>query len=199
MGDATGRKEWVLRITVMAGRVLLCPFFALETTGKENLPKRSAFVLLPKHQRWEDLPLLSLAAPRSLYYVAKHELFGNPLSAWYMRSLGGIPLNRRRPLTSRREMKAVIRRLRAGEGVVLFPEGTYYRDRMGPGHAGMVRLILSRLSLPFIPVGIRYGGRGARKRVGIAFGKAVYGENFPTPAAFMERIMGEIARLSGLS
>jgi 1-acyl-sn-glycerol-3-phosphate acyltransferase len=177
--------------------MLLSPFFALRVEGAENLPRKSAFVLLPKHQRWEDIPLLSLATPRPLYYVAKNELFQNPLAHWYLTALGGLPLNRQRPLESRRSMKAVIQFLKEGEGVVVFPEGTYYRDRMGPGHAGIIRLVLSRLALPFVPVGIRYRKTGLRTRVLVRFGQPFQTEKDTRYEVLLDRMMGEIAALSG--
>ncbi|MBW1797590.1 MAG: 1-acyl-sn-glycerol-3-phosphate acyltransferase [Deltaproteobacteria bacterium] len=198
MKPEVGRKDWVCWVTKNAGRVLLSPFFRLKIDGKEKLPRNSAFILLPKHQRWEDIPLLALATPRPLYYVAKYELFTNPLSNWYLRSVGGIPLNRERPLKSRRSIKAIIEFSRKGEGIVVFPEGTYYRDRMGPGQTGMVRLILSRLTLPFIPVGINYSRAGARTSVRICFGNAIYGDSSAPANEFLDHLMKEIKQLSGL-
>jgi 1-acyl-sn-glycerol-3-phosphate acyltransferase len=174
-------------------------FFHMETTGIEHLPRREAFILLPKHQRWEDIPLLSLATPRPLYYVAKSELFCNPLSNWFLSSLGGIPLNRRRPLESRRSLLALICFLREGEGAVVFPEGTYYQKKMGPGQVGVVRLILSRLTIPFIPVGIRYAREGPRIEVRVRFGKAFHADSKTPANTFLDRMMAEIARLSGFA
>jgi 1-acyl-sn-glycerol-3-phosphate acyltransferase len=193
-----GRSNRVVWATKMTGRLVLYPFFRTERFGLENLPRGSAFILLPKHQRWEDIPLLSLATPRDLYYVAKHELFTTRFTHWFIRSLGGIPLNRDRPLQSRRSLKAVIEYLKQGEGVVVFPEGTYFVNEMGPGNVGMVRLILSRLTLPFVPVGIRYTREGWRTRVRIKFGEAFYGESMDSPKTFVEFMMGQIAELSGL-
>jgi len=192
------RKNWVVEATKTTSRVLLSPFFRLETEGAENLPQKSAFILLPKHQRWVDIPLLSLATPRFLYYVAKYDLFRNPLSNWLIRSLGGIPLNRQRPLESRESLKAMMNLLRKGEGVVVFPEGTYYRNKIGPAHAGIVRLILSRFSIPFIPVGMTYSGKGVRTLVRINFGKAFYADPSASTGPFLGNIMKEIAGLSGL-
>jgi 1-acyl-sn-glycerol-3-phosphate acyltransferase len=193
-----GRKNWIFWTTKTVGRVLLLPFFHLETHGIENLPQESAFILLPKHQRWEDIPLLGLATPRPLYYIAKYDLFKNPLSNWFLRSIGGIPLNRQRPLESRRSLQAMIEFLKKGEGVVVFPEGTYYRNKMGPGHVGIVRLILSHLSLPFIPVGISYLEKGARTLVRINFGKALYADSAVSAGSFLDNAMREIGVLSGL-
>jgi len=173
--------------------------FCLKRHGIENLPKKSSFILLPKHQRWVDIPLLSLATPRPLYYIAKHELFTNPLSNWFIRSLGGIPLNRERPFESRGSIKAMVEFLKEGEGVVIFPEGTYYRNAMGPGHTGIVRYIISRFSLPFIPVGIKYSGKGLRTLVKVNFGKPIYAHSEKSENIFLDEIMKEIAKLSGLS
>ena len=193
-----GRKAWVFWVTRAVTRTLFSPFFRLETSGVTNLPKTSAFIFLVKHQRWEDIPLLALATPRPLYYIAKHELFSNPLSNWFIRSLGGIPLNRERPLESRRSLQATIEFLKKGEGVVVFPEGTYYRGKMGHGHDGMVRLILSRLSLPFLPVGVKYSKKGWRTLVQINFGEACCADSATSARMFLDHIMGKIAQLSGL-
>lgn len=192
-----GRNERIFRITQTVCRAVLSPFFHTETSGVQHLPRKEAFILLPKHQRWEDIPLLSLATPRPLYYVAKSELFCNPLSKWFLSSLGGIPLNRQRPLESRRSLLALICFLKEGEGAVVFPEGTYYQNKMGPGQVGMVRLILSRLTIPFIPVGIRYAREGPRIVVRVKFGKAFHADSKMPANAFVDRMMIEIARLSG--
>ena len=194
-----GRRGWVFWITKTVGKVLLSPFFRLKTGGVKNLPQKSAFILLPKHQRWEDIPLLGLATPIPLYYVAKSELFTNPLSNWFVRSLGGIPLNRQRPLESRHSLKSLISLLREGEGAVVFPEGTYYRNKMGPGHVGVVRLILSRVTLPFIPVGVRYFRKGFRIQVQVNYGKPFYAESGTSPNALLDHMMKQIEELSGLS
>ncbi len=192
------RKNWVVKATKTTSRILLSPFFCLETEGTENLPQKNAFILLPKHQRWVDIPLLSLATPRPLYYVAKYDLFMNPLSNWFIRSLGGIPLNRQRPLESRQSLKIMIKFLIQGEGVVVFPEGTYYRNTIGPAHAGIVKFILSRFSIPCIPVGMNYSGKGIRTLVRINFGKAIYSDPSASTGPFLDNMMKEIAGLSGL-
>ncbi len=193
-----GRNDEFAAVMKHVIRIFIFPFFRLESNGKENLPKKSAFILLPKHQRWEDIPLLSLAAPRFLYYIAKNELFKGPLSSWFLKALGGIPLNRQRPLESRTSLKGMIDLLRAGEGIVVFPEGTYYRNRMGPAHAGIVKLILSRLDLPFVPVGINYSRKGLRIQARIKFGKPLFADPGVPVDRFLDCVMKEIGELSGL-
>ena len=192
------RKAFVFGLTRIAAKLCLYPFFRTEVYGLENLPGKNAFILLPKHQRWEDIPLLSLATPRPLYYIAKYELFTNPASRWFLSSVGGIPLNRSRPLESRQSFKALIYFLRKGEGIVIFPEGTYYKNEMGRGQVGLIRMIHSRFMVPFIPVGILYSKKGGKRIVRIDFGRPIYEKSSVTAGGVLDRIMKEIARLSDL-
>lgn len=190
------RRESLFRVMRWIARATLFPFFRMKKEGLSFIPDRGAFILLPKHQRWEDIPLLGIASPRPLYYVAKHELFINPLSRWFLRGLGGIPINRVRPLESRASIKAMMRYLREGEGIAIFPEGTYVQDEVGPARAGLMRMISSRFVVPFIPVGFFYRKSSMRIKVTIRFGKPLYKDRFPTTEGFVRIVMAEIARLS---
>lgn len=190
------RRESLFLVTRWIAKTTLYPFFRLNKEGLSNLPDHGAFILLPKHQRWEDIPLLGITSPRPLYYVAKHELFNNPLSRWFLRSLGGIPINRVRPLESRASIKAIMGRLREGEGVAIFPEGTYVPDEVGPARAGLMRMISSRFDVPFFPVGFFYKRSGTHIKVRIRFGKPLYKNRFPSMESFVQRVMAEIANLS---
>jgi len=192
-----GRNAAVLRLSSILARLCLSPFFQIRTEGLSHLPLKGAFILLPKHQRWEDIPLLTLAIPRPLYYVAKHELFLNPLSCWYISSLGGIPLNRLRPLESRQSIRVMIEALKKEEGLVVFPEGTYYRRRVGPGRRGLIKMIRSRVEAPFIPVGIEYSARRGRTLVQIRLGEPLADDQVADERDIFALVMEKIAGLSG--
>ena len=190
--------------------MLLPVCFKIIVRGRDNIPRTGPFVLLPKHQRWVDVPLIGLAAARFLYYVAKAELFVHPLGNWFISALGGIPLNRKRPIESRQTLRAIRRCLQSDSGLVLFPEGTYYPGIMGPGHQGVLRFITSVASVPLIPVGIRYEKQTFRTRVTIRFGTPIQWTgrqeasnklkafNKLKAEDLLPKIMKDIARLSGL-
>jgi 1-acyl-sn-glycerol-3-phosphate acyltransferase len=198
-GPMPGTPHQILwQLARLAIQCFFTPFFELRVTGARYLPRKNAVVVLPKHQRWQDIPLLAMAAPRPLYYVAKYELFRQTLINRSLVALGGIPLNRRQPLQSRQSFKKVVALLKCNQGVVLFPEGTYYPDCMGAGRIGMLRYILERVKVPLVPVGIRYHRRKWRTRVWIQFGKPVSIDPLNPIDAVLNRIMQEIARLSGL-
>jgi 1-acyl-sn-glycerol-3-phosphate acyltransferase len=189
---------FIFRVTRAIVRLFLHLLFRIQVTGLENIPERGSFILLPKHQRWEDIALLGVTFQKSLYYVAKYELFERPVRKWLLLSLGGVPLNRERPLESRQSLKIMLRLLEEGAGVVIFPEGTYYREKMGPVQRGLLRMVINRMEVPLIPAGIRYSKGGWRTLVTIKIGRPLNENPSMSVDGVMNIAIKDIARLSGL-
>ena len=194
----TQKGHRVFHIIKMVALILLPILFKINVKGRKNIPATGPFVLLPKHQRWLDVPLIGSAVARYLYYVAKAELFTHPLGNWFIGALGGIPLNRKRPIESRQTLRAIRHCLKSDSGLVLFPEGTYYPDKMGPGHQGVLRFITATASVSLIPVGVRYEKRMFRTAVTIRFGAPVKWTINQEPEELLPIIMKDIASLSGM-
>ncbi len=192
------RDDRLYRLIRQVASAVLAPGFRREVYGAEKVPTDRSYVLLPKHQRWQDIPLIGLSLPQPLYFVAKQELFAYTVGDWFFKRLGGIPLNRQRPVESRRNLMRAVGLLERGEGLVVFPEGTYHPGIVGPAKAGVVKFVLNRLDLPFIPVGIRYRREGQRTRAIVRFGSPQEAAPSEPVAAFVDRIMAQIAHLSDM-
>ena len=125
----------------------------------ENLPAHGPAIICPKHQRWEDIPLIGMALPPPLHYIAKAELFQQPVIRELLGAWGGVPLDRQNPRATLSSFKRLLPLLQDGAYVVLFPEGTYVRGRVGPGKHRLIQLLLKLQHrdglglLPFVPVG----------------------------------------------
>ncbi len=183
--------------------------YRLRIQGRENIPLSGPVIILPKHQRWTDIPLVGLAAvPRPCHYIAKRELFAMPGIRQLMTWLGGIPLDRQQPIKSRDSFRSVDYLLQRGEVIVLFPEGTYFPDSMGAGKYRLIEKMValqeqlnvknSRPFIPFIPVGISYGQEGVRPSVQVMIGGPLYCSCREQAAEFTKTIMKAIALLSGI-
>ena len=92
-----------------------------------------------------------------------------------------------------------MKKLGEGKGLVVFPEGTYYKNQMGPGYSGLIRMIHSSINTLFLPVGINYSNDNVKKTVGITYGKPLGTDKYNDSKELLAHAMSEIARLSGIS
>lgn len=179
-------------------------FYRIETEMKTTLPDQGPMIILPKHQYWTDIPIVSLAFKPLLYFVAKKELFEFPLIRNYLFLLGGLPVDRKQSIRTLDSFKTLIALLRTGEKIVIFPEGTYFRQEVGLGKSRLLQMILRFQTelgypIPFIPVGIRYGERsGLRRRVEVCIGSPLFAEKESDAIPLTHRAMEEISRLCRL-
>jgi 1-acyl-sn-glycerol-3-phosphate acyltransferase len=198
------RNALVYSITKRIAHIVFSFFYRIETDKKEVLPDQGPVIILPKHQYWTDIPMISLVIRPLLHFVAKRELFKYPLIRDYLSLLGGIPVDRQQTIRTLNSLKSLLSLLRAGEKIVIFPEGTYVREGVGSGKNRLLQMILSfqtelQYKIPFVPVGIRYGERvGWRRRVEIRMGHPLFAEKESDAISLTHRVMEEISRLSGL-
>jgi 1-acyl-sn-glycerol-3-phosphate acyltransferase len=126
--------------------------YGLRVAGRENWPATGGGLVCSNHQSMFDPPLIGLTCPRRLNYLARDTLFRVPVLAPLIKFLDAIPIDREGGGLA--GLKETLRRLRAGELVLIFPEGTRTRDgevaRLKPGFISVAR----RSGVPLIPVGL---------------------------------------------
>ena len=132
--------------------LLATMLFSLRFTGRRHVPRQGGLLVIANHQSALDPPLLGVVIPRRLRYLARKTLFKPRPFAWFIEALGAVPLNQESGGTE--GLKTAIRLLRAGEAVVIFPEGARTPDGiLHPLKPGVVALI-RRAMVPVLPVGI---------------------------------------------
>jgi len=201
---APDKNSLIFSVTKRVAQGVFSMLYRIKIEREASLFLRGPAVILPKHQYWTDIPLVSLSFDGPLCFVAKRELFCWPGVRSFLSLLGGVPIDREQSVRTYSSLKYLFNQLRADGKVVIFPEGTYVRNRVGAGKSRLVEMILrfqSQLkeSIPFIPMGIRYGERaGWRRQVEVRVGAPLYGEGESATLSLMQRVMEEISRLSGL-
>src|SRR5512137_1997094 len=118
-------------VTRRVARMVFFSLYRVEIQREEPLRLDGPAVILPKHQYWTDIPLVSLSFDVPLCFVAKKELFRYPGVRGCLQRLGGVPLDRERPIKTLTSVKDLFSRLKASEKIVVFPEGTYVRGETG--------------------------------------------------------------------
>lgn len=194
------QRRFYLWLRWLTGQTWQC-YYRLQVEGMEHWPSQGAAILCPKHQRWEDVPIVGLTFPRPLYYVAKVELFHSLASRRLCEALGGIPLDRNCPQATLSTFRTVLTLLQRREQLVLFPEGTYVPGEVGPGKHRFIQLLLRLQNhlpgkrLPFVPLGITYLPEPPGFRVRVRLGPPLQASRPEAAAALTGEIMASIESL----
>lgn len=124
----------------------------LRVKGKYRVPKRGGLLILSNHISDLDPPAVQVACHRTIYFMAKSELFDMRILGRVIRWFRAFPVKRGEP--DRSAIKKAIAYLRAGETVCVFPEGELSEDgAMLPLKPG-VALIVRMAEVPVICVGL---------------------------------------------
>ena len=154
-------------------------------SGRKNIPVRGPVILAPNHLSDADPPFLSTSTARPVWYMAKKELFEVPVLKHIMHFSQSFPVERggERAGADRVALRRAEDLLKAGQAVVVFPEGKLSKDgelqELLPG----VSLLALRAGVRIVPVGIAgtnavvpHGAVTPRltlKRIHIHFGEAL--------------------------
>ena len=120
--------------------------------GRENIPAAGGVLVVSNHQSHFDPPLVGIGCPRRMNYVARETLFRFAPFGWLIHSVGAIPIDREG--IGLGGIKESLRRLKRGEMVLIFPEGTRSRDgEIAPFRPGFTALAV-RSGAAILPVAI---------------------------------------------
>ena len=130
------------------------PIWNVQIRGKEHLPGDAPHVIVVNHQSFVDI--LVLFRLRLHYkWVSKVENFRAPLVGWNMTLNRYIPIARGTMKGNLQMMRACEDALRAGNSLMMFPEGTRSPDgTMRPFKDGAFELAL-RTQSPILPIVIQ--------------------------------------------
>lgn len=163
----------------IAARLTGVVWFRIRCDGREHIPATGGALVCSNHQSYLDPVLIGLACDRRLNYLARDTLFRSKAFGWLIRWYDAIPIQRDGFGLS--GIKETLKRLKRGEMVLIFPEGTRTRSgQIGPLKPGFCSLA-RRGKVSLLPVSIvgafEAWPRGrklpGRSRIQIQFGAAI--------------------------
>jgi glycerol-3-phosphate dehydrogenase (NAD(P)+) len=147
---------WPVRWVLKAGILV---YFRLRRLGREHVPE-GGVILASNHRSFLDPFAIGCCLGRPIYFVAKQELFKNPLVGWFLNCLGAFPI--KRGASDEESVATSLALLERGEAVVIFPEGTRIRTgSLAPPKRGVGRLALQSGS-PVVPIAVTNSERARR-------------------------------------
>ncbi|HOB88057.1 MAG TPA: lysophospholipid acyltransferase family protein [Bacillota bacterium] len=193
-------------------RFLMRIAFRMQVEGKESVPSQGGVILAANHLSGLDPIVVGCALDRRVRFMAKHELFDNPILGFLIRSLGAFPV--RRGKDDKDAFRTALEVLRSGEVLGIFPEGTRSAEgRLQKAYSGAA-VLAEKTGAYLVPVGIIGTDKIMRKgaflpkagRVIVRFGEPIIPAevcssattdrpSFNPREAITNRMMEEIARL----
>jgi len=126
-------------------------FFGLKIKGKENLPLRGPYLIIVNHQHWLDPTLVGASVyPKQVHFMAKEELFKNPIFRWVFTTIGAYPVKRGK--ADLRAFRMTYQLIKEGSIVGIFPEGTRQKKgELGEAKRGVAQIV-KRTGVEVVPV-----------------------------------------------
>lgn len=152
--------DWIYGLA----RALLTPVVAgplrLRTIGRGRVPRRGPVILAPNHFSSWDHFMVGAPLPRPVQFMAKSQLYANPVLEYILMHGGAFPVRRGR--NDEESMRTALSILDRGGIVLLYPEGGRSRSNtLGRPRPGVGRLALES-GVPVIPTAV-HGTRELRR------------------------------------
>ncbi|MFI9382311.1 lysophospholipid acyltransferase family protein [Kutzneria sp. NPDC052558] len=146
---------WLIKYVLLGP--LLRLFFRPRIEGLENIPETGGALLASNHLAVSDSFFLPLMVPRRVTFPAKSDYFTQKgvkgtLKRLFFTGVGQVPIDRSGAAAAQSALDTLVRLLKDGQLVGIYPEGTRSPDgRLYKGKTGMARMALEA-GVPIIPV-----------------------------------------------
>jgi len=167
----------------------------LRVYGAERVPLEGGLVVAANHFSWIDPPALGAAIPRTLYFMAKAEVYRVPGLGELMRSFGAFAV--RRGESDREAVRTMRQIVRDGHALGLFVEGTRQSSGVpGPVLPGAAMVAINE-EVPVVCAAI-YGSYewrpGSFRPVSVAWGVPMTFDGLPRGGKGYKEASVEIER-----
>ena len=131
-------------------RIVFAVYFRWRVYHPERVPLKGPVILAANHASFIDPPLVGSGLKREINYLARESLFRFPVVGAALRAVNSVPVDR--DGGGAVGLRAILDRLLAGGGIILFPEGTRTRDGLlQPARSG-IGLAVIKSDAPVVPV-----------------------------------------------
>lgn len=124
-------------------------FHKIKIEGRENVPQGGCLIV-SNHVSFMDPTTVGWAVAREIHYLARKSLFKPPFWSWFLPICNVLPIDRDANDIS--GLRRIIRMLKDGHAVLLFPEGTRSPDGTIQSAEPGAGLIAIKAGVPILPV-----------------------------------------------
>ncbi|PWG00717.1 lysophospholipid acyltransferase family protein [Levilactobacillus bambusae] len=139
---------------------------------QDRLPNQP-YILVAPHRTWFDPVLFALGTKRKFAFMAKEELFKNPILRWILVHVHAFPVDRQNPGPS--AIKVPVKILKKGDdSLIIFPSGSRHSAELKGG-----AIVIAKLAgVPLVPAvyqgPLTFMRLFSRKRITVSYGDPIY-------------------------
>lgn len=127
--------KWTYWLGWMSFGAAFRSLFGMRVIGEEHLITEGPVLVAANHQSFLDPPLIGNLYKDEMYYLARKTLFTG-ITRWVYTKWNAIPVDQDRPDMA--SLKTIIRKLKEGHRVLVFPEGERTSDgKLGEAAPGI--------------------------------------------------------------
>lgn len=127
-------------------------FIKVKTNGFGHLEKNKSYIFISNHQSLFDIFVIYGWIPYIFKWIMKNDLKKIPFVGTACASAGHIFIDRTNPIEAKHSLEKAAEKLKHGNSVVVFPEGTRTRTgKMNRFKRGAF-MLASELNLPIVPI-----------------------------------------------
>ena len=145
----------------------------LHVHHKDRIPEGNYILVAPHRTWWEPVMFALASSPMEFMFMAKIELFKNPVLRFILKHAHAFPVDRKHPGPS--VLKIPVKGLKEGKlSLIIFPSGTRHSTKLKSG-----AIVIAKLSKkPLVPVvyqgPLTFKDLLKRKPMEICFGDPIY-------------------------
>lgn len=156
-------------------RIVMPLIWNIRIENRQGLDHDGAYVISCNHIFWSDPLMVAYKGGRMIHFLGKKELFEKCFPRTLFNALGAVPIDRDN--SDLKGVKTVLKLLKSGEVLGIFPEGTrtggeFYKE-MQEGAA----FFALRAGCPIVPCGIA-GSNRFRGKIQLCVGEPIKLEKY---------------------
>lgn len=149
------------RLCHLAATLLAKLVFRHRVLYAERARHTGPLLIVANHASYFDPPLVAISLPTAIHFLARSTLYSNTVARWLFPRLNVVPVDQDKPEVG--SLKAVLRMLKAGQQVLIFPEGQRsYDGKLQTAEAG-AGFIAAKTGAAVLPIRI-FGAHEALPR-----------------------------------
>ena len=135
----------------------------MRVLNRDRMINRGPVIIAANHASYLDPPFVGAASDRAIFFLARKTLLDGAFFGWLLPKLNVVPVDQEG--NDRSALKALIRILKKGEGVLVFPEGERTADGNLQAALPGLGFVIAKTFAPVVPVRV-FGAYDAWPRGG---------------------------------